>query len=243
MNAVRVEMNRPGVKRLAIIISNDYSHDSELTTLSGTNYDNEAMVKAFRSQDDFGVVRVQNNATTEVIKDIVPYAVSLSKLCQSFECIAIVFSGHGGEGRTILSISKNNKRVNFEEAFIRPLWSLKEEVAKLVFIDACRGRRELKGNTSQGESLDGVVLPERTMIAYSTMPHHRSYDNPGQGSLWMQTLAWELEISYEKNMAEIVLKANNDKKLKLQKPQYINNNCTIRLKGKYIVARLASLCV
>lgn len=125
---------------------------------------------------------------------------------------------------------------NFEDALIRPLCLLKNEVYKLVFIDACRGNRNLKGDGSQGEgyNLDNIMLPARAIIAYSTMPHHEAYDIPGRGSPWMQRLALQLEIS-NKSIVDVVMKANLSLNLQReqQRPEYKTSNCDIRLKGGY----------
>lgn len=61
---VREAMGQPRVKRLAVIMSNDYSTLPPDHHLTGTNNDNEAMVK---SLSHFAVVSIQNDATKEVI--------------------------------------------------------------------------------------------------------------------------------------------------------------------------------
>lgn len=64
---VREAMGQPCVKRLAVIMSNDYSTLPPDHHLTGTNNDNEAMVRAFKSLSHFAVVSIQNDATKEVI--------------------------------------------------------------------------------------------------------------------------------------------------------------------------------
>ena len=236
MMQVRDEFDKPGVKRLAVIISEDYRTWPKKVHLPGTNHDNEAMTRAFRCQDHFGVVSIQNNTTTKVIEQIVPFVVNHTSTGSDLDCIAIVFAGHGGEGQNIFS--NEGYPVNFEEAFINPLRSLRKEVYKIVLIDACRGGNTLDDRGNQGEgagyNLDRVLL-DKMIIAYSTMPHHVAHETP-TGSLWMKKIAQELEISFE-GIHDIVMKANAAMNLEgeQQRPAYRTSDCNIRLKGKYFM--------
>jgi hypothetical protein len=242
---IKLEVARPGIKRLALIISDDYTSLPQCQRLPGTNRDNEAMADAFALQDNFAVVRIQNGAIKEVMEEIIPFVVNFVSAKEYFDCLAIVFAGHGGEGQTILSCT--GEPVNFEEAFVKPLHLLRSDVFKLVFIDACRGSIELrdKGKLPGARcNLDNIELPTRTLLAYSTMPHHCAYEDRYKGSAWMQALAQHLQR--RESIVNIVTRANQavaNQEGRWQRPEYKTSDCNFRLKGKYFKSTVAAWCM
>lgn len=164
----------------------------------------------------------------DIIRDVVNYNKSYP---ENYNCFAIVFSGHGGSGKTILS--HDLKLVNFDEAIIQPLRTMLDYPsleAKLVFIDACRGKKVTKGD--QVEKFEISVLP-KLFVAYSTMEEYVAFMMPDhkKGSVWMQILAKELMENKTSSIGDLVAEVN--KKLQLdsgkQHPQIFNQSVMINL--------------
>jgi len=67
------------------------------------------------------------------------------------------------------------------------------------------------------EEQDSRVTPEGNyLIAYSTMPEHKSYELQGKGGIWMTTLADKLCTSHD-SIEDILTMVNEEMREKYQK--------------------------
>lgn len=225
MNVDTIVSLNKNARGLAVIIYNEYEGDN---SLPGVGEDARAMEKAFKFLR-FAIIALKDG-TEKQIRDIIGDVVNYKSYPENYNCFAIVFSGHGGSGKTIFS--HDLKRVNFDEAIIQPLRTMPNHQsleAKLVFIDACRGSKS-KGD--QVEKFEISVLPN-LFVAYSTMEEYVAFMMPDhkKGSVWMQILAKELMENKTSSIGDLVAGVN--KKLQLdsgkQHPQIFNQSVMIKL--------------
>ncbi len=82
--------------------------------------------------------------------------------------------------------------------------------AKMFFIDACRGDQRNPGLTVPrgGKSVTDIIPAEGNwLLAYSTLPKHKSYEEQGKGGVWMSKLADKLRTA-DKSLADILTSAS-----------------------------------
>lgn len=221
MIAVSEVMSRSkGARGLAVIIHNDYKNAMNFDPLPGTTKDADAMIEAF-TRLNFAVHPVKN-VTKEEMKIILNEVASIQAYPKEYDCFAITFSGHGCSDGVI--VSSDEQYVSLEEVIINPLNSpIIGAIPKLLFIDACRGNREL---VNRGGPT--VSVPSNMFVAYSTMKGYKSYEGMKGGS-WMQILAKELMTS-KKPVYEIITdtcKIMN--KIGLQQPQVTTYNADLSI--------------
>lgn len=223
-----VSLNR-NARGLVVIIYNEYQ--GYKSPLPGVGEDAKAMKKAFEFLQ-FAIIALKDG-TEKQICDIIRDVVNYKSYPENYNCFAIVFSGHGGSGKTILS--HDLKHVNFDDAIIQPLRTMPDYPsleAKLVFIDACRGSKKVTTKGDQVEKFEISVLP-KLFVAYSTMEEYVAFMMPDhkKGSVWMQILAKELMENKTSSIGDLVAGVN--KKLQLdsgkQYPQIFNGIVTINL--------------
>ena len=107
--------------------------------------------------------------------------------------LVFVFAGHGEEGDII--ITSDNQRIKIQ-TIVEKLSSL--QMARLFFIDACRGTLDDKGRlvARGGKPLDTMRIPSTAynfILAHSTIPGYKSYEIPNKGGIWMSVLANKLK--------------------------------------------------
>ena len=162
------------------------------------------MMKTFKDTFKFACLRKKNRTSSAMKKLLAD--VGKCKY-RSYKCIAVVFSGHGGEG-----ILKGNDGINVsvEEEWLGPLQMT--DVPKLFFINACRGSLELKslGEGSKKNKINSLVM-------YATIEGHTVYVD----AKWMQKIAKKLrdENDSVQNIASDVIDELEDWKLQ-QWPEY-----------------------
>jgi len=206
--AQSVVMNKSGA---AFIVSNDYDCAPKFDMLKGTHKDAERMVKVF-TQLGYEVIARKNLKYNELISFIseaaaLPYT-------QSYKRLIFVFSGHGVVGERLFDEhgrwrGNASGKLCSQEGDMVEIESIIDEfkpdkhpalgrMARLFFIDACRGTEVDVGVTLQarGVSEKGgkFLVPDRVpkdgniLVAYSTLPNHKAYEQD-DGSLWMNYLA------------------------------------------------------
>ena len=215
---------------LAVLICNSYENTPGLKYLPGTQKDAEAMKSTF-THLNFATI-VLRDASCDDMCDTVGALASYTSYPPHYNCLAVVFSGHGRENKVVLS--NDGQEVNFEEAIIKPLYPRNSPliggIPKIVLIDACRGNRGLqaKGGSGSVERFD-LSVPGDILVAYSTMEGYKSYEDESSGGYWMQELAKQLKES-RKSVGDVIADVNKEmRRHQLQEPQIWNTTVNIVL--------------
>ena len=182
-------------KGLAIIIHNNYDNDRAklrcFDPLSGTAIDGKAMKNTFANTLKFATIVMENEGKS-AIKEMFEAIAKFKDYPAGYRCIAIYFSGHGGERSKLY----DNHGVEFdlEEIIVQPLESEASERVKsirlLMFIDACRGRKSPLKARLQNEDL----APKNMMIGYASKEKYSALENE-KGGVWTQHLVRALQQS------------------------------------------------
>ena len=189
----------PYTKGLAIIITNDYQNNLQLSALPGIHRDGEEMQKAFARLNiaTHCECNITGSRLREVVAEFREYFKSNHppNYSEKYGCISFIFSGYGSEGDSL--IGQDGEEVSLHEEIVRPL--LEERgldgklgrTSRLFFIDACRGNGKYEPfhpPVSLTSSQAG-----NCMIAYATIPSFESWMDPEtEGSAWLQVVAQEL---------------------------------------------------
>lgn len=218
----------PGATGLAVIITNDYSSPTpaNLSRLMGTQQDGQSLTEAF-TRLNFDVLWRRN--TDRVVLMQIIRAVSQLKYCavKHYHCIILIFAGHGCEGDCLWT--QDGMKVHITQEVVAPLLPKKAmgigAIPKVFLIDACRGEKKTQTvlvprSTSTDEEvqsrggslLQDMRVPEEGnfMIAYSTLPQHKAYEDPTKGGVWLSTLAKLLRERKSLNSLECLLTDVNE---------------------------------
>ena len=146
-------LSKPEAVGLAVIVSNDYNKTG-LKPLTGTHNDGTRMNDTFEALG-FATFS-KRNADMQQMYDILHAVSQFKNYPQSYKCITIVFSGHGGcetqkseKGReTQLKYLYTQDEGKIEvEALVAPFLPQNAKqignIPKLFFIDACRGSKDM----------------------------------------------------------------------------------------------------
>lgn len=218
-------VGEPEANGLAIIISNDYCSSSHFKPLTGAYKDGENMYQAFKYLK-FATHRecnVPSQRLMQLIHDATRYG--FYHQLENYKCIAFVFAGHGCtmdhiymQDETLVSIT------DIVQSFLPKSAPHIATLPKLFLIDACRGKKDInpvlvprgsaeipQGNAVERgitELLNSRVPSEgNCLIAYSTMPEHKSYEQSGEGSIWITILA-EMLCTSHASIEDILTKVN-----------------------------------
>jgi hypothetical protein len=202
-----------GATGLVVIITNDYFSTPNLSELKGTEKDGHALSHAFGLLN-FAVcwkTNVSGNALCQIIREMGSLK---SHQVRGFQAIIFVFAGHGCEGDSLWM--QDRTKLHIIHDVVDPLLpkNAKEigNVKKAFLVDACRGEQPTQttlvprsnsvpgsgGSDSRGSpDSRGGSLVDMTkvcgdgnfLIAYSTLPKHKAYENTGSGGVWLSTLA------------------------------------------------------
>ena len=207
-------VREPKANGLAIVISNDYCSSSQLEPLKGAYKDGENMCQAFKYLKF--ATHWEPNVTSQRLMELIYDATHYDSYHQleKYKCIAFVFAGHG---RTMDHIYMQDDThfsiTSIVEQFLPKSAPHIATLPKLFLIDACRGKQDIspvlvprgsaeiphENAVGRGvtELLDLRLPPEGNyLIAYSTMPEHKSYEQSGEGSIWITILAEMLCTSH-----------------------------------------------
>lgn len=200
-----------GAIGLVVIISNDYSTprspgSEHLSELKGTLQDGKALSQAFAALR-FAVCW-ERNVTGAMLCRIISEMRNLKfSLVKDYRCIMFIFAGHGCEGDYLWMQDGSKLQIYID--VVTPLLPKSAKVIgnikKVFLIDACRGERETQtilvprssslptgaSETRGGSLLESVKVCEEGnfLIAYSTMPMHKAYEDNRTGGVWLSTLA------------------------------------------------------
>ena len=252
----------------AFIVSNDYDCAANFDKLKGTHKDAERMARAF-THLGYDVIPRRNLMYGELINFISETAAS--PYAPSHKRLVFIFSGHGMNGDKLFDehgrhrgttggklCSQEGKTIEIEsilDQFKPDKHPTLGRMARLFFIDACRGSEEDIGVTLPlrtrgmfergGQFLipdDRVPKDGNILVAYSTLPNHKAYEK-SDGGLWMRLLA---EAVMTQNDDITVLKKQCQSYPAFQTPQCINQ-LTERINflaesGKHNIHSYVAIC-
>ena len=131
-----------------------------------------------------------------------------------------IFSGHGDDGK----IYAHDSDVLLQQHIFDP-WLPKNAphlatIPKLFFIDACRGNAADLGvpiisdsSCPSGAVAKGGRAPSfgNYLLAYSTMPSMKSFEQPKTGGYWLQHVTRELqdESNIDLSIGDVLTKVND----------------------------------
>lgn len=200
-----------GAIGLVVIITNDYSTPripgtDHLCELKGTFQDGQALSGAFAALR-FAVCW-ERNVSGPTLHMIISEIRTL-KFSQvgEYRCIMFVFAGHGCKGDYLWM--QDGTKLQIHSDVVTPLLPRSAKaiggIKKAFLIDACRGEQETRtvlvprsssmpngASEARGGSLiDSMKVCEEGnfLIAYSTMPMHKAYEDTRTGGVWLSTLA------------------------------------------------------
>lgn len=242
MALLRVKPQSHGV---AIILTNDYSTCPKLPNLPGTTQDGHNLSDALKGLnfDVYWKKNVDSAMLNQVISEInhLKY-----HLVQNYRCIIFIFAGHGREGGQLYM--QDGSVVSISKSIIEPLLPKNAKdignIPKVFLFDACRGEKETptlsvprsspvpKRLPSRGGSLISTLeIPEEGnfLVAYSTMPNYKAYENGREGGVWFSTLAEQLRrgeylYSFDDLLTEVnrIMKEGSQDSRKFQQPEKLS---------------------
>ncbi len=243
--AQALKHRNPPPNGLGLIIGCENSYKINHKPLKGVVKDLRTLKDTF-SQLTFTTLCLFD-PTADQVKKLIKTASNLQKngLLQpdSWKRVVVTFSGHGD--RT--SLCTKDGKISFEEDIFEPLVSSRDSlmvgIAKLFFLDACRGDYHDPGidlstllYRCRGEESHLVPRGERIpskgnyLVAYSTLPEMTAFESNG-GGCWMQLLSTCL-LHIDKSVQDVLVDVNNilleqlnDRDGSLQQPSW---ECTLR---------------
>lgn len=231
----RVVRTTPGANGLAVIITNDnYSRSPprlKLANLPGAARDGLALKQALSGLKF--AVHLARNISTDALRGLV-YGISCLRyhMVKDYCCIIFIFAGHGCEGDYLYMPDGGTVQVGTD--IVNPLVPENSvdigSIPKVFLIDACRGTEDTKvvfvprGSLDSSEARGGSLIHRikvaargEYLLAYSTMPRHKAYEIPGEGGVWLSTLARLLnERQHLQSFESLLTKVNEELKEKLQ---------------------------
>ena len=217
------------VKRVALIISNDYSGTGK--ELYGTHKDSEMMEKVFK-QFQYEVIKVKNVNKSKLEQ----YFTILSEQIYPPTCnnrIVVTFAGHGENG---VLICQDLEEVKIEDMLKKFKPDSKNKptlgnTVRIFFLDACRGQKEDTGYTARNddESKEEGTQQDDTkedvdmtfsqikpvegniFVGYSSTRYHVTYET-NSGGLFTSALAEKLLSEKDKSVNDVFIAANAEMK-------------------------------
>jgi len=203
---------------VALIISNDYIGCQGVSVLRGTHKDSAKLEKVFQQFQYF--VHKEENATLKKMESLLK---TLSDCNYPLTCQRLVFafSGHGNDGILVCQDGREERIKDMIDGF-KPRVAKNDSLshmARIFFIDACRGSEKDLGYTARGDDgnddckcLRRIEFPNEgnMLVAYSSTRYHCSYEN-NTGGVWTSYLANELAKSVKgsrRGLSEILYAVN-----------------------------------
>ena len=237
----------PGATGLIVIVTNDYSNlpaaaagGGSLPKLKGAHLDGESLSGAFRELG-FAVCWMEN-VVKHSLQGIMWELRNLKfSSVQKYRCIIFVFAGHGCEGDNL--IMQDGSKFQVVQDIIDPLLPKNSKeigsIQKIFLIDACRGEGTTqtvfvpRSASHRGGSLIGseeVAQEGGFMLAYSTLPMHKAYEDPRHGGLWFSTLAKLLrEKRHLCSIENLLTAVNKEMKARMGGSQFQQPEKVVRL--------------
>ena len=250
---IRLEIlsNERGV---AFIVSNKYLCGDK--QLSSSDEDAKKMEELFQEKEINYSVHVRNQVTFDKFMATCKHLATYEYYPVTCEAIVIYFAGHGGNGFITMEAEKEKKitRVNILE--LRSMFK-NTEIAKIFFIDACRGSGLDSGctsivttntestneyattgnhseNISNNDSTTNHPSQGNDLIAYATSKGFVAYSYKDGGS-WTNTLVLQLRRLKNEDIHSVLTKVNGLMKNKqhgTKDPEFQTPECISRLTKK-----------
>lgn len=228
---VQIVEATPHAPGFTIIVSCDYSTLPNRASLDGAERDGLLMEETMKNLG-YAVKRVHNITQAELVA-LLYHAAEGVTYPPSFRRLMFVFSGHGKDGSLITSEGKETdvseivKKLspNSESSPLR-------NMVRLFVIDACRGNIYDKGLVvpKGGSARDTVRIPHcqgNLLLAYSTVPGFRSFEEVGHGGMWLSLVAEELKSDGDIQCIFTAVSIKLMKKLQDPKYNYVQQPETI----------------
>ena len=251
---------------LALLIGCKTSFNPKHSPLEGVEGDLYLLKNTF-SKLGFDTVNLLDPTREEIIKvvDLIarkfPVPMQNNTMHPSYRHIVVTFSGHGD----LCQVFSKNSSLNLKEEIVNPLVNTDPVVSKLFFVDACRGDKIDPGiGYNIRDFIDGgspgrivarganeIRLPSRGnyLLAFSTLPGMKSFEDNECGSFWMQLLCRALlENDGKSSILDLLTVVNQKLILKfnemistLQQPIFMSClNDVIRFERTYVEGNLLS---
>ena len=204
---------------VAFFVSNDYYGQNKVDKLKSTHNDSDGLAKLFKEEFMYSVYQQRNICKEEFI-DCCKLLAGF-KYPQNCRRIVVFFSGHGNKGTLLFQDGKEKALVNnILQLFKLDIANNKTliNIAKLFFIDACRGKLEDPGYLvatpkSPGAAtsdIDYITVPTRAnyFIAYASSPGYAAFQD-ARGGCWTQCLIQALQKSKLEDSIYSVLTATH----------------------------------
>ena len=211
----RLTKESPSANGLALIISNDYKDvqstgpgGCNLRYLKGAEADSKKMAASFQFLK-FAVHHIHNQPIAALMDTL--QAVTRQQYPKSYRRLAIVFSGHGFSEHIYAGKGEKVALQHIFDMFSAAQAPQIGAIAKMFFIDACRGSRRNEGIVVPrgGGLVKTKLVPQgaNTLVAYSTILNYMSYETM-EGGIWMSKLAEELKT--DNSICDILTHINSE---------------------------------
>ena len=143
--------------------------------------------------------------------------------------IVIYFAGHGGKGFITMEAEKGMEKTRVDLQKLRSLFN-KTELAKVFFIDSCRGSGSDPGSSSSAATINDsanngfgatsdsdvkdIKQSSNELIAYATSEGYVAHSDKDQGGSWTNTLVLQLRKSKDKPITNVLHDVNRLMKYK-----------------------------
>ena len=218
---------------LALFIGCMNSSDPKQDFLPGVERDLDLLRETFR-QIGFDTIEMRDPDGEDIIAVLKTIADNFSG---RYESLVVTFSGHGDQTR----LFSKSKPLDLMSDVVQPLISINPLVPKLFFVDACRGDKidgvgvvykidksaRIKARGGEEE----IRLPRNGnyLLAYSTLPGMKSFEDYSRGSFWMNILCEKLLNGGGKSIQDLLTIVNqelilqcNDRNHCLQQPIFMS---------------------
>ena len=164
----------------------------------------------------FAVINEHNVTHSEMLA-LLSSVVDFKRYPPSYKQFVFVFSGHGKDDYLLYTNDSNPITISTKDI----LEKLSEApqlaaIPKLIFIDACRGDEPNPGRLvpKGGKNVSHIIPAGGSwLVAYSTLPKQKSYEEQEKGGMWMSRLAKILR--YDDSSVNDVLTIVNEELMKL----------------------------
>ena len=194
---------------VALLVSNEYTGDDALYV---THKDADNLGKLFREKFAYFVFRMKNITADQFEASC--GALAKHQYPKNCKRILVYFSGHGGYGALQMQDGSQveiDKLVNlFKTKTSVTNNKVLSEMAKMFFIDACRGHDEDSGYVIRGGSGEASRVPTEgnILVAYASTKYHVSYEG-NDGGRWTNCLIQALSDSDERDDVCTILTSAN----------------------------------
>lgn len=191
-------MDRTKRGKLVLICNTKFNADLKLADRKGTDKDIDAIKKVFRDILHFDVHECKEKKTYEMLREVEIAAEATDN--KDYDCFAVFILTHGSDNGKVFGTEGDI----LISQLMEPLKTNRLLVGKpkMVFVQACRGKSHDRGIMSESDhgSSQHVMIPVEAdfLYVYSTADGYVSFQNPTNGSWFVQTLCSELEANWQR---------------------------------------------